>query len=94
MSNISRDVMGAGCLNDDVGKVVVEEHKLLDFGDGEHTMMKNELSNEKFAWNRKGPMDLSPVCGPREKITVAEVDDTISRIKTSKAAGPSDVVAE
>ena len=50
----------------------------------------------KFAWEREGLTDVSPVCWPGEKITMAEfcaVSAAISRMKSRKSTGPSGAVA-
>ena len=59
--------MGAGCVRDNGGKIVVEEDKLLEVWK-EHY---NRISNEEFSWDREGPT--GPVCGPGEKISKEEV---------------------
>ena len=86
----NRDVVGAGCVKNDAGKVVVEEDKLLEIWKAHY----DKLSNEEFAWNREGLMDVNSVCGPGEKITVSEVSAAISRMKSSKAAEPFGVLAD
>ena len=68
---------------------MVEEDKLLEVWRAHY----DKLSNEEFAWDREGLTDVSPLCGPGRKITVAEVGAAIGRKKSSKSAGPSDVVA-
>ena len=46
----NRDVVGAGCVKDSVGKIVVEEDKLLEVWK-EHY---DKISNEEFSWDREG----------------------------------------
>ena len=59
----NRDVVGAGCVRDNVGKIVVEEEKLLEVWK-EHY---DKISNEEFSWDREGLTEVKPVCGPGEK---------------------------
>ena len=46
----NRDVVGAGCVRDNAGKIVVEEEKLLEVWK-EHY---DRISNEEFSWDREG----------------------------------------
>ena len=85
-----RDVVGAGCVNDNVGKIIVEEDKLLKVWK-EHY---DRIFNEEFRWNREGLTDVRPVCGPGEKISEEEVGAAIGKMKLGKARGPSGVVAD
>ena len=55
----NRDVVGAGCVRDNSGKIVVEEDKLLEVWK-EHY---DKISNEEFKWDREGLTDVRPVCG-------------------------------
>ena len=57
------DVVGAGSVRDNFGKIVVEENKLLEVWK-EHY---DKISNEEFSWGREGLTDVRPVCGPGEK---------------------------
>ena len=66
----NRDVVGAGCVRDNVGKIVVEEDKLLEVWK-EHY---DRISNEKFSWDKEGLTDVIPVCGPGEKISEVKVE--------------------
>ena len=86
----NRDVVGAGCVRDNSGKIVVEEDKLLEVWK-EHY---DRISNEEFSWDRAGLTDVRPVCGPDEKISEEEVEAAIGKMKLGKAAGPSGVVAD
>ena len=86
----NRDVVGAGCVKDNVGKIVVEEDKLLEVWK-EHY---DRISNEEFSWDREGLTDVRPVCGPGEKISEEEVEAAIGKMKLGKAGGPSGVVAD
>ena len=86
----NRDVVGAGCVRDNVGKIVVEEEKLLEVWK-EHY---DKISNEEFSWDREGLTEVKPVCGPGEKISEVEVEAAIGKMKLGKAAGPSGVVAD
>ena len=80
----NRDVVGAGCVRDNVGKIVVEEEKLLEVWK-EHY---DKISNEEFSWDREGLTEVKPVCGPGEKISEVEVEAAIGKMKLGKAAGP------
>ena len=42
----------------------------------------------------EGLTDVSPVCGPSERISAAEVDAAIRKMKQGKAGGPTGVVSE
>ena len=86
----NRDVVGVGCVKDNVGKIVVEEDKLLEFWK-EHF---DRISNEEFSWGREGLTNVRPVFGPGEKISEEEVEAAIGKIKLGKAGGPSSVVAD
>ena len=86
----NRDVVGAGCVRDNSGKIVVEEDRLLEVWK-EHY---DRISNEEFSWDREGLTDVRPVCGPGEKISEEEVEAAIGKMKLGKAAGPSSVVAD
>ena len=76
--------------SDNVGKIVVEEDKLLEVWK-EHY---DRISNEEFSWDREGLTDVRPVCGPGEKISEEEVEAAIGKMKLGKAGGPSGVVAD
>ena len=56
-------------MKDNVGKIVVEEDKLLEVWK-EHY---DRISNEEFGWDREELTDVRPVCGPGEKISEEEV---------------------
>ena len=86
----NRDVVGARCVKDNDGKIVVEEDKLLEVWK-EHY---DRISNEEFSWDREGLTDVRPVCGPGEKISEVEVETAIGKMKLGKAGGPSGVVAD
>ena len=86
----NRDVVGAGCVKDNVGKIVVEEDKLLEVWKKHY----DRISNEEFSWDREGLTDVRPVCGPGEKISEEEVEAAIGKMKLGKAGGPSGVVAD
>ena len=75
---------GAGCVKDNVGKIVVEEDKLLEVWK-EHY---DRISNEEFSWNREGLTDVRPVYGPGEKISEEEVEAAIGKMKLGKAGAP------
>ena len=50
--------------------------------------------NEEFAWDREGLTNVSPVCGPSERILALEVDPVIGKRKQGKSGGPTGVVSE
>ena len=49
------------------------------------------ISNEEFTWGREGLTNVSPVCGPSERISALEVDVAIGKMKSG---GPTGVVSE
>ena len=73
----NKDVVGAGCVKVNVGKIVVEEDKLLEVWK-EHY---DRISNEEFSWDKEGLTDVRPVCGPGEKISEEEVEVAIGKMK-------------
>ena len=73
----NKDVVGAGCVKNNVGKIVMEEDKLLKVWK-EHY---DRISNEEFSWDREGLTDVRPVCGPGEKISEGEVEAAIGKNK-------------
>ena len=64
------DVVGANCVKDSDGKIEVEEDKLMEVWKAHY----DGISNEEFTWDRKGLTNVSPVCGPSERISALEVD--------------------
>ena len=86
--NKNKDVVGASCVKDNDGKIVVEEDKMMEVWRAHN----DKISNEEFAWDRNGLV--SPVCGPSERITAVEVGAAIEKMKQGKSAGPKGVVAE
>ena len=86
----NRDVVGAGCVKDNVGKIIVEEDKLLEVWK-EHY---DRISNEEFSWDREGLTDVRPVCVPGEKISEEEVEAAIDKREWGKVGGPSGVVGD
>ena len=83
--NKNKDVVGASCVKDNDGKIGVEEDKMMEVWRAHY----DKISNEEFAWDRNGLTNVSPVCGPSERITTVEVGT-----KQGKSAGPTGVVAE
>ena len=57
--NRNRDIVGANCVKDSDGKIVVEEDRLMEVWRAHYDV----LSKEEFTWDRKGLTDVSPVCG-------------------------------
>ena len=86
----NQDVEGASCVKDSEGKIVVQEDELLKVWRAHY----DKLSNEEFTWDRNGLSDVSPVCGPAERLSEKEISNAMGKMKRGKAAGPSDVVAE
>ena len=87
----NRDVVSASCVkDDDDGKIVVEEEKLMEVWRAHY----DKISNEEFAWDRNGLTNVSPVCGPSERISALEVGVAIGKMKQGKSVGPMGVVAE
>ena len=56
-------------MKDDNGKIVVEEDKLMEVWRAHY----DKISNEEFAWDRNGLTNVSPECGPCERISALEV---------------------
>ena len=53
----------------------------------------DKISNTEFAWDRISLTNVSPLCGPSERISVLEVGVGIGKMKQGKSAGPmGDVV--
>ena len=88
--NRNRDVVGANCVKDRDGKIVMEEDRLMKVWRAHYDV----LSNEEFTWDREGLTDVSPVCGPSERISTLEVDAAIGKMKQGKSGGPTGVVSE
>ena len=86
----NRDVVGANCVKDSGGKIVVKENRLMEVWRAHYDV----LSNEEFTWDREGLTDVSPVCGPSERISASEVDAAIGRMKQGKSGGPTGIVSE
>ena len=86
----NRDVVGASCVKGSDGKIVVDEDKLMDVWRAHY----DGISNEEFAWGREGLTNVSPVCGPSERILALEVDAAIGKMKQGKSGGPTGVVSE
>ena len=86
----NRDVVGASCVKGSDGKIVVDEEKLMDVWRAHY----DGISNEEFAWDREGLTNVSPVCGPSERISALEVDVAIGKMKQGKSGGPTEVVSE
>ena len=90
MVNRNRDVVGANCLKNSDGKIVVEEDRLMEVWRAHYDV----LSNEECSWDREGLTDVSPVCGPSERISTVEVDAATGKMKQGKSGGPTGVVSE
>ena len=86
----NRDEVGASCVKYDDWKIVVEEDKLMEVWRAHY----DKISNEEFAWDRNSLTNVSPECGPSERISVLEVGVAIGRMKHGKSAGPMGVVSE
>ena len=86
----NRDVVGASCVKDSDGKIVVEEDKLMEVWRAHY----DGISNEDFTWDREGLTNVSPVCGPSERISALEVDAAVGKMKQGKSCGPTGVVSE
>ena len=84
------DVVGASCVKGSDGKIVVDEDKLMDVWRAHY----DGISNEEFAWDREGLTNVSPVCGPSERISALEVDAAIGKMKQGKSGGSTGVVSE
>ena len=84
----NRDVVGAGCVKGSDGKIVVDEDKLMEVWRALRAHYDG-ISNEEFAWDREGLTNVSPVCGPSERISALEVDAAIGKMKQGKSGGPT-----
>ena len=49
----------------------------------------DKISNEEFAWDRNGLINVNTVCGPCEKISALKVGVAIGKMKQGKSAGPT-----
>ena len=56
-------------MKDSDGRIVVEEDRLMEVWRANYV-----ISNEEFTWDREGLTNVSPVCGPSERISALEVD--------------------
>ena len=65
----NRDVVGASCVKDSIGKIVVEDDRLTEIWRAHYDM----ISNEEFSWDKEGLKNVSPVCGPIERNSALEV---------------------
>ena len=72
------------------GKIVVEEDKLKEVWRAHY----DGISNEEFTWDREGLTNVSPVCGPSERISALKVGAAISKMKQGKSVGLTGVVSE
>ena len=82
--------MGTNCVKDSDGKIVVEEDRLMEVWRAHYDV----LSNEELTWDREGLTDVSPVCGPSERISTLEKDGAIGKMNQGKSGGPTGVVAK
>ena len=46
--NRNRDVVGASCVKDSIGKIVVEKDRLMEIWRAHY----DKISNEEFAWDK------------------------------------------
>ena len=86
----NKDVVGAGCIKDKDGKLVMEE-------DGIKAVWRSyfdNLLNEEFEWDKEKLGQLQEIYGPSERISVEEVRAAILKAKSGKAAGQTGVAAE
>ena len=82
----NRDVVGANCVKDSDGKIVVEEDRLMEVWSAHYDV----ISNEEFTWDREG---LTNISGPSERISTLAVDAAIGKMKQGKSGGPTGVVS-
>ena len=68
----------------------MEEDRLMEVWRAHH----DGISNEEFTWGRESLTNVSPVCGPSERISASEVDAAIGKMKQDMSAGPTGVVSE
>ena len=88
--NRHREVVGANCVKDRDGKIVMEEDRLMEVWRAHY----DGISTEEFTWDREGLTNVSPVRGPSERISALEVDAAIGKMKQGKSGGPTGVVLE
>ena len=69
--------MNASCVNDDDGKIVFEEDKLMEVWRAHY----GKISNEEFAWDRNSQTNVSPVGRPSGRISALEVGVAIGKKK-------------
>ena len=90
MRRDNQDVMGEKPVKNDAGQLSLDE-------EAKKAAWKEHyecLLNVKFPWNPEDLSKESPVEGPREPITLEIITKAISKMASSKAAGPSGIVAE
>ena len=82
--------MGAGCIKNKNGKVVIEEEDVkkvwMDYYES--------LLNEEFPWMKDSLPDTDPVIGPAEKFSFGEIRAGKRKVKNGKAAGPTGVPSD
>ena len=83
-----KDVVGTGCIRDELGKMC--------YGEAERRAAwkrhMEKVMNEENEWD--GEAEIDTVKGPIDKVTESEVTRAIKAMKLGKAAGMSEVVAE
>ena len=52
------------------------------------------MNEDMHLWDRNGLTNVSPVCGPSERISALEVGMAIGKMKQGKSASPTGAVAE
>ena len=88
--NRNRDVVGASCVKDSIGKIVVEEERFMEIWRAHY----DNISNEEFTWDKEGLKNVNPLCWPSERNSALEVDAAIRKMKQDKSAGPTRIVSE
>ena len=86
--NRNRDVVGASCVKDSIGKIVVGNDRLMEIWRAHYDKI-----SEEFTWDNEGLKNVSPVCGPSERNSALEVAAAIGKMKQDRSAGPTRIVS-
>ena len=86
----NQDIVGENCVCNVVGELVLtEEDKMKAWV--EHY---SRLLNVEFEWPSNELLEAPPTAGPPASVSATLIHKALSKIKCSKAAGPSGIVAE
>ena len=76
-------------MKDSIGKIVVEEDRLMEIW-----RHYDKISNEEFTWDKAGLKNVSPMCGPSERSSALEVAAAIGKMKQDRSVGSTRIVSE